>query len=99
MVVRTVLMAGTLLADVMFCHDALLMSCMPAENALVAQAGSNGPYPVTLLLPAGVSTSFTITAPIQKQTVALLPSGSPQVGPPIITRNSLVVICPLRPSC
>lgn len=60
---------------------AFLVLCMHAENPTAEQAESSGSYPVTLLLPAGVSTSFTITAPRQKHTVALLPSDSPQVSP------------------
>ena len=60
-----------------------MVSSMDAENPAAEQAESGGPYPVTLLLPAGVSTSFTITAPIQKHSVVPLPSNSPQVSPSV----------------
>lgn len=60
---------------------ALLMSCINAEKSAAEQVQPSGPYPVTLLLPAGVSTSFTVTAPTKKHTAALIPSESPQVSP------------------
>ena len=50
-----------------------------ADTRVSEQAQSSSLYPVTLMLPPGVSTSFTITAPMQKHTMAPVPSNSPQV--------------------